>query len=78
MWHVRGESNAGGICRYQSAYRGGGQPEGSDDDPRGEADSPWSHQKIRLSNEAIFLFGLFTLLLVLISLYTPEKTKTPR
>ena len=30
--------NAGAICEHQRAWRGGGQPEGSDGDPRGEAD----------------------------------------
>lgn len=31
-------SNAGAMFRYQPEPRGGGQPEGSGDDPRGEAD----------------------------------------
>ncbi len=33
------------MCEHQRAPRGGGQPEGSDDDLRGEADPRPSYQK---------------------------------
>lgn len=38
MWRSM-DSNAGVMFRHQSEPRGGGQPEGSVDDPRGEAES---------------------------------------
>jgi hypothetical protein len=40
-------SNAGAICEHRRASRGGGQPEGRDSDPRGEAESlPLRHKNI--------------------------------
>jgi hypothetical protein len=33
-------AKAGAICSHQTAWRGGGQPEVSDGEPRGEAESP--------------------------------------
>ena len=41
---LRRDENAGAICRHQSAWRGGGQAEGSDDDPRAEAESLPRHR----------------------------------
>ena len=43
------------MFRHQTEPRGGGQPEGSDDNPRGEADSPWSHQQKPFLQGTVFV-----------------------
>jgi len=50
------DENAGAICRYRSAWRGGGQPEGSDGDPRGEAES---HSRYQKKIQIFWIFFLF-------------------
>lgn len=52
-----GESNAGAMFRHQTEPRGGAQPEGSDDDPRGAGDPRPAHHKKSMTEVIDFLCG---------------------